>query len=399
MSVTSFLLRFLKNPKAFIQRASLKYAYKTVPDLLMFRTLRGYRTAAYYRDFYAKLNGYTFVVPLGMFYGFMKQRPQHIAMQMRRFFPVLYYTGTLFHNYDEVKGIHQEAENFWLINDGINGNSVFDVPKKIYYLYYPIDHEWYVRKDRESLVIYDYFDDIDISPRYNATTKAKHRFLLERADLILASSEKLYSQVPQEYRNKTLLVTNGVDVRHFERKYTYQRDKKRFTLGFYGALEYWIDLELIETIAASNLYDIILIGPVLDNRFRRLERFAHVRMLGHQPYEVLPQLVEEIDLFMLPFRVNDLTKSVSPVKLYEHFATGKPVVSTALPECMRYDTVVVMNHENWKDAIEAAIGKIGDENYITRARRYAHENSWEQKAEVIASRLQKLIAKKVEDAV
>ncbi len=395
----SFLRRFLKNPKAFIQRASLKYAYKTVPDVLLFRTLRGYRTARYYRSFYKKLEGYIFVVPLGMFYGFMKQRPQHIAMQMRRFFPVLYYTGTLFHNYDNVKGIEQEAENFWLINDGINGNSIFDVPSKIYYLYYPIDHDWYVRKDRDSLVVYDYFDDIDISPRYSAKTEAKHRILLERADLILASSAKLYDQVPQEHRHKTLLVTNGVDVQHFEREYTYQRDKKRFTLGFYGALEYWIDLELIEKIAASNLYDIVLIGPVLDDRFRQLERFSNVRMLGHQPYEALPKLVEEIDLFMLPFRVTELTKSVSPVKLYEHFATGKPVVSTALPECMRYDTVVVMHHENWREAIEAAIEKIGDKAYIARARRYAHENSWERKAKMIASRLQKLIAKKAEDAV
>lgn len=397
--MTSFLLRFLKNPKAFIRRVSLKYTYKTVPDVLMFRALRGYRTTAYYRDFYAKLDGYTFVVPLGMFYGFMKQRPQHIAMQMRRFFPVVYYTGTLFHNYDNVKGIHKEAENFWLVNDGINGNSVFDVPKKIYYLYYPIDHEWYVRRDRESLVIYDYFDDIDISPRYNEKTEAKHQFLLKRSDLILTSSSKLYDHVPQMHRHKTLLVTNGVDVHHFEREYSYERDKKRFTLGFYGALEYWIDLELIEKIAASDLYDIVLIGPVLDQRFRRLERFTHVRMLGHRAYEELPKLVEEIDLFMLPFRVNDLTESVSPVKLYEHFATGKPVVSTALPECMRYDTVVIMNHENWKDAIEEAIEKIGDEEYIAHARRYAHENSWEQKVEMIASHLQQLVAQKAEHEI
>ena len=99
----------------------------------------------------------------------------------------------------------------------------------------------------------------------------------------------------------------------------------------------------------------------------------------------MPELTEDVDVFILPFKVNDLTKSVSPVKLYEYFATGKPVVSTALPECMKYDTVFIMDEGSCIDHIYKAIKFIGNEEYMNKSVNYAYENSWNNKVERVVS--------------
>jgi len=388
--MNNFLRRFITNPKAFIQRASLKYAYKMLPDALNFRRFRGFYGTTYYKNFYEKFDRYSFVVPLGMAYDFMKQRPQHIATHMANYFPVFYYTGALFHNEDKIKNIHKLKENFYLINDGINGNSIFEVKKRIYYLYWPIDHYYYIQNDQDAFVIYDYLDEIDISPRYNTDTIKKHHSLLERANLILTSSTNLYHKVPLHYRDKTLLVTNGVDVEHFAVKHVKKESGKGCVVGYYGALEKWIDIDLIEKIAKDGQFQLKLIGPIIDPRFQRLKSHKNIEMLGHQPYEKLPKLTEDVDIFILPFHINELTKSVSPVKLFEYFATGKPVVSTNLQECRQYDTVLIADEKNIIEQLKKAVLYLGDTDYMQKSQKYAQKNSWSKKVELIEDKIKSL---------
>ena len=39
---------------------------------------------------------------------------------------------------------------------------------------------------------------------------------------------------------------------------------------------------------------------------------------------------------LIPFRINELTRNVNPIKLREYFSAGLPVVSTRLPECSQF---------------------------------------------------------------
>jgi glycosyltransferase involved in cell wall biosynthesis len=45
----------------------------------------------------------------------------------------------------------------------------------------------------------------------------------------------------------------------------------------------------------------------------------------------LPAALAGLDAFVLPYKVNSLTRSISPAKTYECLATGKPVVAAHLP--------------------------------------------------------------------
>ncbi len=391
--MTKLLHRFINDPLSFVRRASLKYSYKMLPDFLNFAPLRGFPKRAEFCRFYDRYRSdFSFVVPLGMPFGYMKQRPQHIASHIRKHFPVFYYTGALFVNEDRVKGTKEIEDNLFLVNDGINGNSIFDLQKRILYLYWPIDHFFYLPEDDETFVVYDYLDEIDISPRYSEDTHQKHLLMLKRADLILASSQNLFDKIPKEYLHKAMLVTNGVDVEHFVSSHVEPKSaREKVTVGFYGALEKWIDMELIEKIATLDGVVVRLIGPVIDPAFERLKSVQNIEMLGYRPYESLPALTQDVDIFMLPFHISELTLSVSPVKLFEYFATGKPVISTALPECSKYETVFIIDHDNYAQQIQNAQEMIGDKDYIEQSISYAKENSWDAKVRLIAENIKKRI--------
>jgi UDP-galactopyranose mutase len=51
-----------------------------------------------------------------------------------------------------------------------------------------------------------------------------------------------------------------------------------------------------------------------------------------QPYERLPEIMGGFDVALMPFALNDATRSISPTKTLEYLAADLPVVSTRVPD-------------------------------------------------------------------
>ncbi len=66
----------------------------------------------------------------------------------------------------------------------------------------------------------------------------------------------------------------------------------------------------------------------------------NVHRIGEVPYERLPEHLAAFDVCTIPFQRTPLTEATNPVKLYEYFATGKPVVARRLPEIEPFADVV-----------------------------------------------------------
>lgn len=93
----------------------------------------------------------------------------------------------------------------------------------------------------------------------------------------------------------------------------------------------------------------ILIGIEHDDSLKKsgLLEYKNVKYFGKKPYDSLAGYVHFWDVCMIPFLINDITKATSPVKLFEYMAMEKPVVSTALPECLKYSAVKIAEmHKN-----------------------------------------------------
>ena len=60
--------------------------------------------------------------------------------------------------------------------------------------------------------------------------------------------------------------------------------------------------------------------------------------------------------------MNDLTDAISPLKLKEYLASGKPVVSTPIPEVLKLKEYVFIAEtaEKWEKSLRILPGSLGE---------------------------------------
>ena len=111
-----------------------------------------------------------------------------------------------------------------------------------------------------------------------------------------------------------------------------------------------------------------------------------MHLLGKKDYPVLPTYLKAFDVAVIPFKINDLTTGVNPVKLYEYLAAGKPVVSSKLPEVLPFAPAVKLasTPAEFVAQVEEALADNTPAGVAERVA-LAEENSWENRAEVMSN--------------
>ena len=61
-----------------------------------------------------------------------------------------------------------------------------------------------------------------------------------------------------------------------------------------------------------------------------------MHLLGQKRHDALPAYCKGFDVGMIPYRIDERMAFVNPLKLREYLSAGVPVVSTPVPEVMRY---------------------------------------------------------------
>jgi len=256
----------------------------------------------------------------------------------------------------------------------------------------------------EELRLYYCVDEFSRFVGYDAEqVLAAERRLAERADLLIVTSQALL-EAKRSLHSRVALVSHGVDAEHFRTALRSTgpipleiRELPRPVLGFWGLIQDWVDLDLLEAVARRRpQWSIVLIGEAAAD-VGRLHRFPNVRLLGRRHYQKLPEYARGMDIGIIPFRVNDLTRAVNPIKLREYLSAGLPVVSTPLPEVASYDRMVRVadTPETFVEACEAAVLE-AKADVAGRARRARHEamlqETWEAKLAVIEQHVQAALA-------
>ena len=213
--------------------------------------------------------------------------------------------------------------------------------------------------------------------------------IIQNVDLVVASAENLTQFKPG---TRAQYLPHGVDYNHFsiDRALTEMPEKLRGfktpLVGFFGLLNSWLDLEVIRDSALLNPeMSYIIIGPsqLPDSQ---LPKAPNMHYLGAVPYEKLPEYAVFFDVALIPFKINDLTIAVNPLKLMEYFALGVPVVSTPLPEVTKYEATVEIggSAEEITTAIKKAISEDTAEKRETR-KNIASNKSWKSMSEQLQS--------------
>lgn len=329
------------------------------------------------------------------------QRPQHMAKRFAEY-GYLYFYCTPNSKYDQIYGFKEIYKNCFITNR-------FDLlkktkRKKIIHLYStdmkPIDSFINESINSGSLILYEYVDEIheDIFgsvPDY--VLKRHNKLLADERCIVVATADKLFQSVLKYRSINCALITNGVDYDHFSKHFNINempelikniKSSNKPIIGYFGALAKWFDYKLIEFIAETNKYEILLIGCKYDESIAdyNFERYKNVSIIGPIDYNELPKYGYWFDVSIIPFKINEITESTSPIKLFEYMALGHPIVTTNIPESKKYKSVIIgKDYEDFAVKLDEALHLKSDVNYRKIINKEALNNTWESKAKQISN--------------
>lgn len=351
---------------------------------------------------------------------FRHQRPQQLALQFARRGHRVFYFRTTFSAIDGYEPIaHQVAPNVFTVSlpcsgkppviysesltpaqldSATQGIDLLRVRFKIGAAVSVVDHPFWTpvcERLSNGRVVYDCMDHHAGFSNNNNTVLNQETRLLKGADLVVASSARLFETVRSGSKN-SILIRNAAEYDHFcNPAASIAFEKTRTVIGYYGAISEWFDAPLV-ALAARALpeCDFVLVGSTFGADLSSLEGLPNVRMFGEVPYTDLPGYLYGFDVCMIPFQVNELTLATNPVKVYEYLSAGKPVVAVDLPELALMKQVIrtARDSQEFIDGLRAALQDMGAAQ-VEERRAFARENTWDKRGEVMCDAVGKLFPK------
>src|SRR5262249_15019869 len=127
-------------------------------------------------------------------------------------------------------------------------------------------------------------------------------------------------------------------------------------VGFFGLVESFIDLDLIDWLAGRRPdWEFLFLGRVAVPA-ESLPRRPNVHFIGKRPYAEVPAYAKRFDACVIPYRARGWSVHATPSKLREYVASGKPVVSVETPQVKKFADVVEIARD--KEEFLARLDKV-----------------------------------------
>jgi glycosyltransferase involved in cell wall biosynthesis len=177
-----------------------------------------------------------------------------------------------------------------------------------------------------------WLDHPDLVRRGRGVLERGYAVIRRAADLVVRVSERdtaVFAGVPSN-----VVVPNGYDQRLFTPGAGEEPADLRAIphprVAYVGTIQGRVDVPLLRHAArARPSIHWVILGPIWDEpSLGDLRRLFNVHVLGSRPHAAIPAYLGAVDAGIIPHRVDRLTESMDPLKLYEYLAMGLPVVST-----------------------------------------------------------------------
>jgi teichuronic acid biosynthesis glycosyltransferase TuaH len=325
------------------------------------------------------------------------QRSHHLAREFARQGFVAIFDSS--NSYDDVDGFKEIVPNLYLFRG--SKQLLRDIADPVLWtLPYNFDQrDSYPSKTR---TVYDWIDDFAVFNFERGVLERNHERALKEATVVASVAQRLHQQAAI-VRPDALYLPNGVDYEHFAKEPRPVPEDaeigdswrgERPIAGYYGAMAEWFDYELLDTVSGLRAdWNFLLIGPPIDNSIRERGKFItrrqNIRWIGQRDYATIPGYLQSFDVAMIPFRITDITQATSPLKLYEYFAGGKPVVTTPMMECQSFPEVqIAQSAEEFSRALDRSRVLGQDPGFREQLRKLGRENSWTARVHQVLAQLQ-----------
>jgi glycosyltransferase involved in cell wall biosynthesis len=311
-------------------------------------------------------------------------------------------------------GKYVDGERRRIVQEFIGGPRARQFEDLVQWFYDPMAVPAFAGQMGEILTVYDCMDELSkfrCAPPEIARREAE---LLKRADVVFTGGRKLF-EAKSEHNDNCHFYGCGVDCDHFG-KARFEETKvpedlaaissrvatraalpRKPVLGYFGVVDERMDYDLIGRLADANRdWSVVMIGPTMKVDESALPKRPNLHWMGQRSYMDLPAYCKGFDVCMMPFALNESTEFINPTKALEYMATGRMIVSTAVPDVVRnFGTVVKVAKEPeefismCREAVECP-----EQHRIERGLKMTSENTWEKIVARMEEHIEQALLKK-----
>lgn len=296
-----------------------------------------------------------------------------------------------------------DKERRRLVREFLSGPGRGKFKNPVQWFYDPMTLPAFAGQMGEILTVYDCMDELSKFREAPPQIITREAELLALADVVFTGGRRLYESKCR-FNDNCHFYGCGVDLDHFgqarARATAVPEDLARIrrpTLGYFGVVDERMDYELIRRLAqALPDYSFVFIGPTLKVPDEILPREPNIYWLGPRAYAELPAYCKGLDVCLMPFALNESTEFINPTKALEYMATGRPIVSSAVPDVVRnFGSVVSVarDHDEFVALCRQAVEQ-PDRATIERGLAMAGENSWESIVAQLEGHIEQAVLKK-----
>jgi len=330
-----------------------------------------------------------------------------------------------------VKGIRKENENLYIFSPivlpfpysriarWINRHLILAILEKwirvvdfsdpIVWTFLPTDLALdLINNINKKLVVYYCIADFEKLVKNPARIRQSEAGVIKASDLVFVQGQELKRRC-EAYNKKVTIFPFGVNMDRFNEAGALMKKPqdiehiKGTIIGYVGGIHKHVDFGLIRFLAERNRkWTFLFIGPIQTD-ISEVDGLENVIFLEQKEHKELANYINNFDVSIVPYLLNEYTETVYPTKMNEYLAMGKPVAATALPEVVElnkeYGQIIYIgrNKEDFEEQVKKAI----KENNPVLRNRYievARDNSWDVRIEKMSQLIQEEITRKKMDA-
>lgn len=247
------------------------------------------------------------------------------------------------------------------------------------------------------LSCYHIVDEYSFSPSELPLTN-REIGLIKRVDQVFIHSPALLER-KGHFNPHTLFVPNGVNYQAFATQQEEPADVKDIPhprIGYIGVIKTQLDFQVLLGLASRHdEWSFVFVGPKGNlgadvTLAEQLFKLPNVHFLGHKPIEQACAYPQHFDVCLLPYKANDYTKYIYPLKLHEYLAGGKPIVGTPIRSLLDFAHVIKLasTQEEWSRAVaESLTPNAVSKDQIAKRRHIAKRVDWDTLVHTIAGSL------------
>ena len=248
----------------------------------------------------------------------------------------------------------------------------------------------------EKIVVTDWYDDFsgltgaEVSNDYLERVRQKELKLLNKSDIIFVPCEEMRNKL-SKYRDDLIVVHHGVDFdlyqekKYDSKKIKFLRKLKKPVLCYLGTIRPFYDFDLLEYISHHNPnWSILLIGKEWINNREEKKKFLNLIQQKNVFYckevsrKLVPYYLFYSDVCLIPFKRAEICYiATAPLKLWEYFAAGKPVVATDLGRDYLFPELIktAKDYDDFCEKVREAIVE-SDNEIVIKRKEIAEKSSW-----------------------